>query len=545
MNINEELSIDEHDFKKLIKKNKIYVDKTEMIKRIRDLNGTYYFLSRPRRFGKSLLLSTLKELFEGNRELFEGFYVYDNWDWGKTYPVIHLDLNKPKAQSPEIFEESLNFYLDRVAKNFSIKLEAKYSNDKLSELIEEVQLLNKKNVVVLIDEYDKPILDNMDNKEIATDIQKSLKDFYGTLKSMSSSLEFVFITGISKFSKVSVFSELNNLKDLTLNEDYSTICGYTQEELEKYFKKFIGHYSDLKDRSYEETLCDVKKYYDGYSWDGKNFLYNPFSIMNFFDDNDFNNYWFESGTPNFLVKIFKEDFDVGEIYSPIIRSKSDFNTFDIENLKQIPLMFQAGYLTIGKKESIDKKIVYTLKIPNLEVEESLADNLFDNFYTKTENNFRSKRKEILTQLREGKCDLFVGYLKGEINKIHYQLKIRDWRYYQSIILFAIKALNFEVKGEVSTFSGRMDIAIEEDSRHFFSDNKGHVIIVEVKYTQQKNKNIETLASSGLNQIKEKRYWDRYEGNDIVIICLAIKEVKLKIGGSKVDMKCIIEKMDGL
>ncbi|GAA5819482.1 MAG: AAA family ATPase partial [Methanobrevibacter sp. CfCl-M3] len=290
MNTKSELSLDVSDFEKLIKRNKIYVDKTKVIKRLRDLNGTYHFLSRPRRFGKSLLISTLKNLFEGKKELFKNTYIYNHWNWKETYPVITFDLSKPKTETSEKFEKSLNFYIDSIAENeFNIELKAEFSNDKLRELIDKTHKKTGKHIVVLIDEYDKPILDNLNNAKTATEIQRNLKDFYGILKSEDSKLEFVFITGITKFSKVSIFSEFKNLIQLTLKEDYSMICGYSQEEVEKYFKEFINSYSDSKNISYQETVKKIKYHYDGYSWDGKNFLYNPYSLMNFFEDNEFNN----------------------------------------------------------------------------------------------------------------------------------------------------------------------------------------------------------------------------------------------------------------
>jgi len=540
MNMKSELSIDVSDFKKLIKRNKIYVDKTEVIKRMRELNGTYHFLSRPRRFGKSLLISILKELFEGNKKLFKDTYIYNHWNWDETYPVIHLDFNNIGSETREILEESLSHRLDKIAKNFGVELESNNLIDKFSDLIEEVHDTHKKNVVVLVDEYDKPILDNIDNIDIAKANQKILKNFHGVLKSLDGVLEFVFITGITQFSKLSIFSGFNNLKDLTLKGEYSTICGYTQEELEKYFKEFIVNYANLKNIDYKEVINKIKYHYDGYSWDGNNFLYNPYSLMNFFDDDEFNNYWFESGTPNFLVKIFKKNFNIGHVYNPIKLYESELNIFDIENIKQIPLLFQSGYLTIMKKEIINDEIAYTLKIPNFEVETSITRNLLENFYTKTENSFRAKRKEILNELKDGRCDLLVRYLKKEIMNIHYQLKIRNWRYYQTLIYFAIKGLDIQTESEVGMFSGRMDIIIEEkDDNYSFTDDNGHSTIIELKYTQMKDKNIETLAKVALNQIKEKEYYEKYGCENVTMIGLAIKEIKLKIG-SRIDIACKIK-----
>ncbi|MDR3290512.1 MAG: ATP-binding protein [Methanobrevibacter sp.] len=546
MNMKSELSLDVSDFKKLIKRKKIYVDKTEVIKRIRDLKRTYHFLSRPRRFGKSLLISTFKELFESNEELFKDTYIYNNWHWNATYPVIHLDMVKISNETSELLEATLFDFVNRLANQYNIEL-----NDNLSAsynfalLIEGISKNTGKKVVVLIDEYDKPLLDNIDNENIAKSNQKLLRSFYGVLKGLDNVLEFVLVTGVTKFSKVSIFSEFNNLIDLTLKKDYSTICGYTQEEIEKYFKEFIVDYANLKDISYEETIDKIKYHYDGYSWDGKNFLYNPYSLMNFFDDDEFNNYWFESGTPNFLVKIFKENFNIGNVFNSITLYKSEFSIFDIENLKQIPLLFQSGYLTIDKKETIDDRIKYTLKIPNHEVEESIAENLFDNFYIEAENNFRAKKKDIWKQLKNGGCDLLVKYLKMEISNTPYQLKIRNWKYYQTLVYSALKSLGFNTDCEVSMFSGRLDIAVEEEDNYYpFSDGKGNVIIIEVKYTQQRNKDIDKLATNALNQIKEKGYYEIYDDeSDIILIGLGIKEIQLKFGGSKIDMKGNMEKIN--
>ncbi|MDR2544848.1 MAG: ATP-binding protein [Methanobrevibacter sp.] len=539
------LPLDESDFKKLISSNKIYIDKTKIIKRMMDLNGTYHFLSRPRRFGKSLLISTLKELFEGNKELFKDTYIYNNWNWNETYKVINLDLNNLRATTPENFEKSLRRYIDSIAKDsFNIELDEGFSNEKLRELITAVYNVNKKDVVVLIDEYDKPILDNIDDKKLAVDIQRTLKDFYGILKSGRSKLKFVFVTGITKFSKVSIFSEFNNVIQLTLDKDYSTICGYSQVELEKYFKEFIIEYSNSNNIGYDDVVDKIKYYYDGYSWDGENFLYNPYSVINFFKDETFKNYWFTSGTPNFLIKIFKEDFNIANVFNPLVLDEAEFDIFDIENLNQTPLLFQSGYLTIDKIEIINDEIKYTLKVPNHEVETSITKNLFSNFYTKAENNFISKRKEIYKELSEGSCDLLVKYLKKEIFNTPYQLKIRNWKYYQTLIYAALKSLGFNTDSEISMFSGRLDIAIEEEDSYYpFTDGKGHVIILEVKYTQDRKKDVDKLSLNALNQIKDKCYYEIYEGNDIIMIGLAIKEIRLKIGGSKIEMKGQMKKID--
>jgi hypothetical protein len=260
----------------------IYVDKTKQIYELIQ-PGKKYFLSRPRRFGKSLLVDTLKELFEGNKKLFKGLYIEDKWDWDKKYPVLKIDMSGQDVRSSEEFKISLHDIINQIADKNSIKLKSNGLKPKFGELIEKISIKNKKKIVVLIDEYDFPIIDNMDDINIAKANRTNLSDFYQVLKSKEEYIQFLFLTGVSKFSKTTLFSKLNNLTDLTIDPRYATICGYTQEELNSYFKEYILELGDKKGDSYDETLNHIKKCYDGYSWDGKNFLYNPNSILNTLD----------------------------------------------------------------------------------------------------------------------------------------------------------------------------------------------------------------------------------------------------------------------
>ncbi|KZX12182.1 ATP-binding protein [Methanobrevibacter filiformis] len=372
------LSLGRQDFKTIRENNYIYVDKTkhiyEMIK-----NSDVNFLSRPRRFGKSLLLNTLKELFRGNKNLFEDLYIYDTWDWNVKYPVIYLDLSVNSSSSNEL-KDSLNDLLNRIAREFSVQLYSKTLKARFEDLIIEIHNKYHQKVVILIDEYDNPIIDNIKNLKLAEDNRDILHDFYRTLKTMDEHIRFIFLTGVSKFANVSIFSALNNPTDITLDKNFATICGYTQEELERYFGEYISKLAKNLSFSYDEILEKIKYWYDGYSWDGENSVYNPQSTMVAFNRLKFNNYWFKTGTPRFLIDFMKL-YDTQPILEPVITDESSFDSFDIEDISEIGLLFQTGYLTVKKLQLIDEEEEYTLAIPNNEVKNSTLKHLL-NIYTK-------------------------------------------------------------------------------------------------------------------------------------------------------------------
>ncbi|MDR1820709.1 MAG: AAA family ATPase, partial [Methanobrevibacter sp.] len=309
-------------FEFLIENNYLYVDKT---KEIHDLinNESIVFLSRPRRFGKSLLVSTLKNLFSGNKELFEGFYIYDHWNWDKSYPVIHLDLSKPFNENHEEFINSLNFHIDSIAKNFSINLLAKYPNDKLTELIEEVHKKHGK-VVILVDEYDAPILDNINNQDLVDANRRTLQSFYLGLKNSDEYIDFIFITGISKFIHTSIFSKLNNPTDISLLSNYSTICGITHDELLENYQDYLHAFAEKNDMYHDEVIAEFNRWYDGYSFDGEKKVFNPFSTLSALKNGEFSQYWFSTGTPHFLVDILKKR-TMNIDFENMVLSESDLN----------------------------------------------------------------------------------------------------------------------------------------------------------------------------------------------------------------------------
>ena len=324
-------------------KNCIYVDKTQLIHQL-VTTGSYYFLSRPRRFGKSLLISTLKCLYLGKKDLFEGLWIEDKWDWSKTNPVIHLSFDAVDYQGLGL-SAAISEVLQKSAKEYGITLLKTTLKSQFEELIESLSRQYGK-VVLLIDEYDKPIIDYLENDKIeqAKAHRLVLRDFYSVLKSLGTHLELVFITGISKFSKVSLFSHLNNLTDITIHPDYAALTGYTQVELEFYFEEYLQICTKSLKISREELLSNMKIWYDGYTWDGETEVYNPLGTLNFLSARLFKNYWFSTGSPEFLIEQMRKHnrFDVeNSIVDSAILDK-----YDIENLALIPLLFQTGYLTV-------------------------------------------------------------------------------------------------------------------------------------------------------------------------------------------------------
>ncbi len=351
----------------IVEGNYLYVDKTKDIYSLFADGGKYYFLSRPRRFGKSLLISTLKEIFSGNKELFKGLWIYDELTWEK-HPVIHLNFLGLEYGSREALIETLEYVVNQNAKAHGVRLKEKGYEKRFRELIVGLSKLNK--AVLLVDEYDKPLIDFIDKKEIAKKNENVLKTFYGVIKGADQHLKFVFITGVSKFSKVSIFSDLNNLRDITVSDSFSTLLGYTEEEVLHYFDEGIKEMAEGKK---EELLADIEKWYGGYSWDGKQFVYNPSSILYLFLEKRFGNYWFSTGTPTFLIKAIKENEIDEATIENYETTKFFFDSCDIEKIDMYALLFQAGYLTIKEIENGSRtQRIYRHSYPNEEVKESIS-----------------------------------------------------------------------------------------------------------------------------------------------------------------------------
>ena len=366
------LPIGIQSFSEIRENDFLYVDKTEIIHQLISA-GKYYFLSRPRRFGKSLTLSTIKALFLGQKTLFDGLWIMDNWDWTKQHPVIHISFSSIGYKTMGL-KKALNNALNSTATDLGIQLSNSTFDQKFKELIEKLSSRNK--VILLIDEYDKPIIDYLDNLPQAKAHQKILKIFYSVIKDADPYIRFLMITGVSKFSKVSIFSELNNLEDITIDWRFAELVGLTQKELEGNFDQYLQASEKRLKIDRIQLLQSIKEWYNGYSWDGEFFVYNPFSLLNFFQKSAFRNFWFATGTPTFLVNLLKERnfYNLGRTEV----GQATFDSFDIENIDTYSLLFQTGYLTIKQVEPFG---LYVLDYPNREVKDSMLQ-YFANYLIK-------------------------------------------------------------------------------------------------------------------------------------------------------------------
>ncbi|MFN8578008.1 MAG: AAA family ATPase [Candidatus Sericytochromatia bacterium] len=506
------LPLGTHTFRDIIEKENLYVDKTNDIYKLIESTNKYFFLSRPRRFGKSLLISTLEEIFLGNQELFKGLYIYDKIEW-KKYPVIRIDFTGlTYSQGIEGFQKSFSALVNSFYEKFGFQMgnnDYKYEFRTLLEKISET-----KKVVILVDEYDKPIVEYIKESEKREQMKSIIKDFYLVLKESDKYIKFVFLTGVSKFSKISVFSGLNNLRDITLEEKFSTMLGYTQEELLSYFNEHITETSNklnVQENYLKETLKD---WYNGYSWDGKHFVYNPFSILSAFTTNDINNYWFQSGTPTFLINLIREKNVNIEKLENFIASSSMLDSFEIDNIKVESLLFQTGYLTI---KSIDSQKLgfqkYYLNYPNIEVKESLLTNILDEF--SYNNDSRILIYDLVEHIENNNLDKFFDILKYNIfTQIPNEIFMADKeRYYHTIIYLILTLIGVRIKVEVQTNRGRIDAVIETQS---------HIYIFEFKMISSKK---------AIKQIEDKKYYESYllSNKEVVLVGVSfdIKERNIK------------------
>ncbi len=495
----QKLPIGIQDFRKLRSGGYLYVDKTEAIYRLTQETG-YYFLSRPRRFGKSLLVSTMKELFSGNRELFEGLWIEDQWDWSETNPVLHISFSSIGYKELGL-EKALHDHLDEVIEKEGLNVDETALSQKFKVLIHQLHQKIGERVVLLIDEYDKPIIDYL-GKEIeqAKENREILKNFYSILKDSDPHLRLVFITGVSKFSKVSIFSDLNNLYDITLSEDFITMLGYTQEELEFYFQQHLEFFCEKKNYTCEKALADIRRWYNGYSWDGEHFVYNPFSILLFFRDRKFTNHWFKTATPTFLVDLLRKQ----EFYEldGMQVSETTFDSFDLENLQLEALLFQTGYLTIKAYEA--RRRLYTLGYPNLEVRESMMDYLLNAFSQVPATQVRAYVYQVADALRKKDLKKVEEVFNILLHSLPYQLYEERERLYHIIIHLFFKYMALDVHSEVNTSRGRADALVElEDKIYCF----------EFKYGQSPEK--------ALAQIREKGYLEKYKSTGKELIAVGV------------------------
>jgi len=475
-------------FSEIIGNDYYYVDKTPMIHRLVS-EGKYYFLARPRRFGKSLLLDTIKQAFSGNKDLFKGLYLEKNWDWKTQFPVIHISFGAGVIENRKELDKRLDNFLKFHAEDHSLQLKYDTLADRFRELIRLLSRKYNRQVVVLVDEYDKPILDNIANTERAVELREGLKNVYSVIKDSDDDIRFCLLTGVSKFSKVSLFSGLNNLNDITLDPRYGDMCGYTAKELSRVFK----------DRLATIDQNQMKIWYNGY-----NFLnspvYNPFSCLLYFDKKQIGNYWFETATPTFLVKLIKENKYFLPDMENLKAGEEILGSFDTDDLILETLLFQTGCLTIRKvEEPVPGTRYYTLQYPNKEVKTSLNIYLL-NYLTDLKAKTGRVKMNLLKAIQRGDMDEFKKTISGMFAAIPF-----DWfrknnldkyeGYYASVTYACLVSLGFDIIAEDTTNHGRIDLTL-------FTEDK--IYIFEFKVTELVKEN-----GHALEQIKVKKYHEKY------------------------------------
>ncbi|XTB06218.1 ATP-binding protein [Treponema denticola] len=520
-------------FEVLRKESFVYVDKTELIWRLVN-ESRVHFLSRPRRFGKSLLLSTLKAYFLGQKELFKGLAIekFEEAEKGKReiwqeYPVLYLDFNTGIYDTKEGLLNRLTSFLCEYEKIYgSTGLDLP---DRFQNLIKAAYEKTGRQAVILIDEYDKPLLQTMWKDEALNETYRTiLKGFFGVIKSADQYLRFAFLIGVTKFSKVSIFSDLNNLRDLSLLSDYSAVCGISQEELEADFKPEIAALAESNSLTYEEALAKLKQRYDGYKFseDGKN-MYNPFSLLNVFADGRMRDYWFATGTPTFLVEYLKKAYyNIPDLDGNVKMNEAGLETYRAESINPLPILFQSGYLTI--KDYNDFSRLYRLGFPNDEVRYGFLDNLLPAYTSIRTDKTGLSIWEFYEQIEAGDVDGFMQKMKGIISGIPYDnltekdLAVREQNY-QTAVYLVFALMNQFVHTEVHCATGRADCVVE------FQDK---VYIFEFKLTSNET------AENAVKQIKEKGYADKYSGSGKKIIAIgsSFDEEKRTIKDWKTEIK---------
>ncbi len=508
------LPIGLNSLEKIIKGNYLYVDKTKNILQLID-SGDYFFLSRPRRFGKTLTVDTLKHIFEGNKDLFKGLYIYDKWNWDEKFPVIRIDFSGGDFSSSQGFKERAMAILEKNQENLGVNCTKKDISNCFDELITKTYKKYNKPVVVLIDEYDKPILDNIEKPELAEEIRDLLSNFYGVIKGLDEYLRFVLLTGVTKFSKVNLFSKLNNLYDITVNEDFSDICGYTEDDLDKYFSEY------LKGVNREE----IRKWYNGYSWLGEK-VYNPFDILLFISNkHKFRPYWFETGSPTFLIKLMKKKkYFIPELEG-IEATDSMLGSFDVYTMKIEALLWQTGYLTIkDTKKRFDNSLVYRLSYPNLEVKKSLNEIVLEYISCLDSNAKTGFQNKLETYLLEGNVDGIMENFKSLLSAIPYtnftKNEIDSYEgFYASVIYAYLASLGVDLIAEDVTNKGRIDLTI-------LLPDKAYIIEFKVKSEREEK--------DPLTQIKEKKYYEKYlnKVKDIYLIGMTFDKEERNISEYK-------------
>lgn len=483
----QKLPIGIQSFEKLRTADCAYVDKTQLVY---DLvhSGKYVFLSRPRRFGKSLLLSTMKACFEGKKELFDGLAIAELEQTWESYPVLYLDLNVGLYNSVDGLMEALNTNLLIWERTYNIAKESDDPAQRFRNIIWSITTKTNKHVAILVDEYDKPLLEAIDNELLQQEYRAIMKAFYSNLKTCDEYIRFAMLTGVSKFSKISLFSDLNNLSDISLDERYADICGLTADEIEKTFDDYLENFAQREGSEKTAIMEQMQQMYDGYHFSKSmsKDMYNPFSVLNALDRCDFDNFWFSTGTPTFLIKLLQDgdfdlqDFSKGELWASDLAAKESLK------LEPIAMFYQTGYLTI---KGYDKELdLFRLGFPNREVEQSFLKFLLPRYTGNTDNRSSVFIGYFVRDLRSGDIESFLNRMKSFFADTPYEL-IRDLEnHYQNVMFTICRLMGYYTKAEYHTSSGRIDMVVK--TQHY-------AYVFEFKFNK--------TAKEALEQIDNKDY----------------------------------------
>jgi hypothetical protein len=500
------------DFFRIREEGYLYVDKTEFVYKLAT-EGSVYFLSRPRRFGKSLLLSTLGAYFEGKRELFHGLAIETlETDWIE-YPVLRLDLNAEKYDSPEALVGILNRYMEAWESHFLGGKPDRSLAERFLGVIERAHAQTGRRVVVLIDEYDKPLLQTIGNDVLHTQYKSELKAFYGVLKSADAHLKFVLLTGVTKFGQVSVFSDLNQLTDLSLEREFAAVCGLTEDELLSNFAPEIAGTGARQNLSSSECLSEIRRMYNGYRFhqDGPG-VYNPFSTLSLLRSEEFRDYWFQTGTPTFLLELLKKtDADLREIDGIELPAR-DFANYQADADTPLPVIYQSGYLTI--KDYDPESGLYTLGFPNAEVRDGFLNFLLPDYTGIERNRGGFHIAKFFKELQAGDVDAFLTRLQGFFAGIPYDLNDRTERHYQVVFYLVFTLLGQYIDSEVKSAHGRADAVVKTPDTIFVFEFK-----------------LKGSAAVALKQIDDQGYLIPYtaDGRKLVKVGVAFDKKKRNIG----------------
>jgi hypothetical protein len=508
--------IGKQEFEVIRRHDFVYVDKTPWAYRLA-VRTSQYFLSRPRRFGKSLLVSTLKTLFSGDRSLFKGLWIEPYLEEIEQRPVLHISFNNLSYKDLGLRQAILQ-EVNSIARTHGISIESEGLSAAFHELI--LKMAARRPIALLIDEYDKPIVDYLHDVRQAEANRDILKSFYSVLKSAEAHIHLLFITGVSKFSKVSIFSDLNHLQDLSMDDDYATMLGFTDEEVRTYFTPRVQQLAQEQGLT-EEALWDkIRLHYNGYSWDGRNYVYNPFSLLSFLQSGVFNNYWFETGTPTFLVEYVRRQRAPEAIEGTVV-NKGIFNKFDFEHLDIIAVMFQTGYLTIRKAEGSGMDAWLTLGYPNAEVRYSFEQHLLSHFAGQPLTAVNHQLYGLRKSLDALDPDAFVRHLKAFFAAVPFdtspsaeRASVATWEgFFHALTFLLLRVLGLDVQAEVASAKGRSDAVVQLP---------GSVWVMEFKLG---------TAQSALQQIQRQGYAEPYlhAGKPVILLGLgfdaAIRNVK--------------------